>query len=192
MHDTGRVFFRLVAVATCAVAVLSGCSLRHHRVVVVTHTLPPVIDSPSPQPTRTVIREFRTYRTGQTATLAAQQGVSLRITVGKPSTSTTRLSSSYGYAPQHGHYVTFPITITNTGNKSIAVGPSIFVVQIAGQGVVTSYDGNSPYSGASRQLDTTELEPGDHVSAPLTFDVVRTHGRFDFRPVHATAAAWTF
>lgn len=191
VHDTGRVSFRLVALATCALALLAGCGFRHHRVVV-THTLPPVIETTSPQPARTVIHEFRTYRAGQTATLAAQRGVSLRLGVGKPSTSTTRLSSSYGYAPQHGHYVTFLISVTNTGSESIEISPRNFVVEIHGQGVVTSYDGNSPYSGASRQLDTTELEPGEHVSAPLTFDVRQTHGRLDFRPGRATAAAWTF
>ena len=189
--ETGPVSTRRLAAAGCALALLAGCGFRHHRVVI-THQLPPVIDSTSPRPTRTIIHDFRTYRVGQTASLAAQQGVALRIAVGKPSTSTTRLSSSYGYPPQHGHYVTFQITVTNTGTQSIEVSPRNFVVRIPGQGVVTSYDGNSPYSGASRQLDTTELAPGDHVSAPLTFDVASVHGRFDFRPVHATAAAWTF
>ena len=182
---------RAVALAMCLIAVLAGCNLRHHRVVV-THTLPPIIDSPSPQPTRTIIHQVRTYRAGQTATLAAQQGVALRLDVSKPSTSSTRLSPSYGYPPQHGHYVTFQVTVTNTGNLSIEISPHNFVAEIAGEGAVTSYDGNSPYSGASRQLDTTELAPGDHVSAPLTFDVRRTHGRLDFRPGKATAVAWTF
>jgi hypothetical protein len=185
------VSLRLLAAVTCGVALLTGCGFKHHRVVV-THTLPPIVDSPSPQPTRTIIHQFRTYRAGQTATLAAQQGVSLSLGVSKPSSSTTRLSSSYGYGPQHGHYVTFQITVTNTGEQSIEISPHNFVVRIPGEGEVTSYDGNSPYSGASRQLDTTELEPGDHVSAPLTFDVRSTHGRLDFRPGHVTAAAWTF
>jgi len=191
VHNTGWVSFRPLIAVTCAIALLSGCGFKHHRVVV-THTLPPIYDSPSPQPARTIVHDFRTYRAGQTATLAAQLGVALRIDVAKPSTSTTRLSASYGYPPQHGHYLTFRIAVTNTGNQSIEIGPRNFVVRIPGQGEVTSYDGNSPYSGASRQLDTTELEPGDHVSAPLTFDVTKTHGRLDFRPVHATAAAWTF
>jgi hypothetical protein len=182
---------RLLAAVTGVVALLAGCGFKHHRVVV-THTLPPIVDSPSPQPTRTVIHAFRTLRAGQTATLAAQRGVALSLRVSKPSTSTTRLSASYGYAPQHGHYVTFGITVTNTGDQSIEISPHNFVVRIPGEGDVTSFDGNSPYSGASRQLDTTELEPGDHVSAPLTFDVRRIHGRLDFRPGPATAAAWTF
>ena len=183
---------RFLALAACSAALAAGCAPVHHRVVV-THTLPPIIDTPSPRPARTIVHDFRTYRAGQTATLDAQQGVSFRIGVSKPQTSRTRLSASYGYAPQHGYYVTFHISLENTGSRSIEINPRDFVLRIAGQGTVTSYDGNSPYSGASRQLNTTELEPGDHDNAPLTFDVRRTHGRLDFRPGGGgTALAWTF
>jgi len=183
---------RLLAAAGCALALLAGCARVHHRVVI-THTLPPIIETQSPHPARTIVHDFRTYRAGETATLDAQQGVSFRIGVSKPETSRTRLSPSYGYAPQHGYYVTFHLTLVNTGSQPIEINPRDFVLRIPGQGTVTSYDGNSPYSGASRQLNTTELEPGDHDSAPLTFDVRRTHGRLDFRPGGAgTALAWTF
>lgn len=181
---------RLPAIALCALALLTGCVRVHHRVV--THNLPPITVSPSPRPVRTLIHAFHRYDAGQTAALDAQQGVSLRITVAKPSTSRTRLSSSYGYPPQHGYYLTFRISLVNTGSEPVELGPHNFVVVIPGQGTVTSYDGNSPYSGASRQLNTTELEPGDHETAPLTFDVRATHGRMDFRPARATAAQWRF
>jgi hypothetical protein len=106
--------------------------------------------------------------------------------------STTSLSSSHGYPPQHGYYVTFHLVVTNTGSQPVELGPRDFVVRLAGQGTVTSYDGNSPYSGASRQLDTTELEPGDSDRAPLTYDLRGRHGRFDYRPGGATVAVWTF
>jgi hypothetical protein len=57
---------------------------------------------------------------------------------------------------------------------------------------VTSYDGNSPYSGASRQLDTTELQAGDRVGAPLTFDTAWKHGRFVYAPDGSPAVVWRF
>jgi hypothetical protein len=72
------------------------------------------------------------------------------------------------------------------------INPRDFVVHIRRQGTVTSYDGNSPYSGANRQLDTTELEPGGTDRAPITFDARDPHGRFDYRPGRTTVAAWTF
>ena len=122
----------------------------------------------------------------------AQSGVGLRLTVSKPSTSTSSLSRSHGYPPQHGYYLTFRLVIRNTGSQPVVINPRDFVVHIPHQGAVTSYDGNSPYSGANRHLDTTEVEPGGTDRAPITFDVRAKHGRFDYRPGKATVAVWRF
>jgi hypothetical protein len=173
-----------------AAAVGCGHVVAHKRVV--THTLPPIISSPSPQPTRALVHAFHHYVAGQTARIEAQSGVSLRLSVSRPAASTTSLSSSHGYPPQHGYYLTFHLAVTNTGTQPVVIGPRDFVVHMPGQGTVTSYDGNSPYSGANKQLDTTELEPGDTDRAPLTFDVRSRHGRFDYRAGGTAVAVWTF
>ena len=183
---------RQLAVVACVAAALSGCGhIGVHRKVV-THTLPPKVVTPSPQPTKTVVHAFHRYTAGQTAQIDAQSGVSLSLTVSRPDVSGTSLSHSHGYPPQHGNYLTFQLVIRNTGTQSIIVNPRDFVVHIARQGTVTSYDGNSPYSGANRQLDTTEIEPGGHDRAPLTFDVRARHGRFDYRPGRRPVAVWAF
>jgi hypothetical protein len=175
----------------CAVvAALTGCGHVRHRVV--THHLPPVVTSPTPQPARTVVHAFPRQRAGESAVIHAQAGVGLRVTVSRPSVSRTSLSSTHGYPPQHGHYVTFHVAVANTGSKPVDLSPRDFSALIAHQGRVSTYDGNSPYSGADKQLDPTELEPGDTVHGPLTFDVRSTHGRFDYRPGGATVAEWTF
>ena len=181
---------RLVVFACVAIA-LTGCSHVVHRKVI-THTLPPSAASASPQPTKTIVHAFRRYDAGQTAAIDAQSGVGLRITVSRPSPSTTSLSRSHGYPPQHGYYLTFHLSLRNTGSQPVVINPRDFVVHIAHEGTVTSYDGNSPYSGANRQLDTTELEPGDSDRAPLTFDVRARHGRFDYHPGGTTVAVWAF
>ena len=181
---------RLVALA-CVAAALTGCGHVVHRKVV-EHTLPPKVDTPSPQPTKTILHAFHRYAAGETAEIDAQSGVALRITVSRPSVSTQSLSRSHGYPPQHGHYLTFHLVIRNTGSQPVVINPRDFVVRIARQGTVTSYDGNSPYSGANRQLDTTQLEPGGTDRAPITFDARATHGRFDYRPGRRTVAAWAF
>lgn len=178
--------------ALCGVAAtLTGCGhVTVHRQVI-THTQPPII-SVSPRPAQTIVHAFHRNHVGQTTTVQAQSGVSLRLTVSRPSVSTTRLSKSYGYPPQHRYYLTFHLVIANTGSQPVQLGPRDFVVRMPGQGSVSSYDGNSPYSGAHRQLDTTELEPGDTDRAPLTYDVIGKHGRFDYRPGGTTVAVWTF
>ena len=182
---------RALIIALLAAA-LTGCGhlVVHHRVV--TTTLPPIVTTPTAQPTRTILHTFHRYAAGQTADIEAQAGVSLRVTVSRPSVSRTSLSHSHGYPPQHGYYVTFHLDVVDTGSQPIVVSPRDFVVVMPHQGTVTSYDGNSPYSGASRQLDTTEVEPGGHDRAPLTFDVRGTHGRIDYRPGKEPVAVWTF
>ena len=148
--------------------------------------------SPSPRPTITTTLSARTLMAGATTDFTAQAGVSLRLTASKPSVSRTRLSSSYGYGPAHGYYVTFTLTIVNTGTRPVDIGPLNFHLRIPHEGVVTAYDGNSPYSGASTQLDNTELTPGERVRAPLTFDVRRPHGTLEYLPDRSAAVIWTF
>jgi hypothetical protein len=172
---------RVVTVALLAVA-LTGCGHDGHRQAVTT----------TPQPTRTIVHAFHRYAAGQTADIEAQAGVSLQLTVSKPVISRTSLSHSHGYPPRHGYYLTFQLHIVDNGTQPIELSPRDFVVRMPRQGTVTSYDGNSPYSGASKQLDTTELEPGGHDRAPLTFDVRGTHGRIDYRPGKKPVAVWTF
>ena len=148
--------------------------------------------TPAPAPTITVLKSARTMAAGATAPFQAQAGVSLRFTASRPSVSRTRLSSSYGYAPARGYYVTFNLTIVNTGTQTVQIGPSNFVAKIPGEGRVTSYDGNAPYSGASAQLDTTAIDPGQTVRAPITFDVRRPHGTLSFVPDRSAALIWRF
>jgi hypothetical protein len=147
---------------------------------------------PVPRPVRTVVRTTHTYAAGRTASLNAQAGVALRLTASAPDVSRGRLSSSHGYPPARGYYVTFHISVVNTGSKPIDLVPTSFYVRVPGEGRVTSYDGNSPYSGAGRQLDHTELDPGQTVRAPLTFDVRSPHGRLAFAPDGSAAIAWLF
>jgi len=148
--------------------------------------------SPSPRPTVTVTRSAHVLTAGETAAFTAQAGVSLRLTASKPKVSRGRLSHSYGYPPAHGYYVTFTLTIVNTGSQPVDLGPPNFHVRIAGEGVVTAYDGNAPYSGAPQQLDSTELDPGDRVRAPLTFDVRSPNGVLMYLPDRTAAVTWRF
>jgi hypothetical protein len=149
-------------------------------------------DSPSPRPTVTTTLSTRTLAAGATTDFTAQAGVSLRLSASKPRVSTSRLSSSYGHPPAHGYYVTFTLTIVNTGTRPVDLGPPNFHVRIPKEGVVTAYDGNAPYSGAPTQLDNTELAPGERVRAPLTFDVRRPHGVLMYLPDRSAAVTWTF
>lgn len=148
--------------------------------------------SPSPRPTITVTKSARVLDAGATTDFTAQAGVSLRLTASTPQVARGRLSRSYGYPPARGYYVTFVLTVVNTGSQPVDLGPPNFHVRIAGEGVVTSYDGNAPYSGASRQLDNTELAPGESLHAPLTFDVRRPHGVLMYLPDRSAAVTWRF
>ena len=146
----------------------------------------------TPRPTRTVISGARVYPAGDSAVVKAQAGVGLRLRASRPRLSRTSLSSSYGYAPQRGYYVTFRLRAVNTGRRAISLAPRDFYVRTSAGRRVTSYDGNSPYSGASAQLDATELDPGQKTAAPLTFDVGTRHGRLAFAPDGSPAVVWTY
>lgn len=181
-----------MAAAGLAVAVLlgaGGCRIRHSAQA--QPTVSPTL-SASPAPTITKLRSQQVVAMGAAVELHAQDGISLRLRASGPSVSRTRLSSSYGHGPARGYYVTFAITVVNTGSQPVDIGPSNFHLRIPGEGTVTSYDGNAPYSGASRQLDATELEPGDTVRAPLTFDVARPHGALLYLPDATPAVTWRF
>ena len=176
----------LVAMALAA-GVLSACAVKHGT--------PPaavIASSPAPRPTITTTLATRALRAGDSADFAAQAGVSMRLTTSAPRVSTTRLSRSYGHPPARGYYVTFTLTIVNTGSRPVDLGPPNFHVRIPGEGVVTAYDGNAPYSGAPTQLDNTELAPGERVRAPLTFDVRRPHGVLMYLPDRSAAITWSF
>lgn len=152
----------------------------------------PSTQRPSPVPTITLVRSGRVVPAGTTVPFQAQTGVSLRLHVSRPSLSRRRLSSSYGYAPAHGYYVTFQVTMVNTGRSPVDIGPSDFFVHVSRQGKVTTLMGNAPYSGASAQLDATQLDPGQSDSGPLTFDVRTTHGTLAFAPDGSPAVSWTY
>ena len=140
----------------------------------------------------TVVRAGRVVRAGTTVPFQAQAGVTLKIRASRPSLSRQRLSSSYGYAPARGYYVTFLVTLANTGRRPVDIGPGDFFVQVSWQGKVTTLMGNAPYSGASAQLDTTQLDAGQTVSGPLTFDVRSPHGTLAFAPDGSPAVSWTY
>ena len=145
-----------------------------------------------PAPTKTIIRSGQIVRAGATVPFRAQAGVALSLRASRPSLSRQRLSSSYGYAPAHGYYVTFVLTLVNTGTSSVDIGPGDFYVRVSRQGKVTTLMGNAPYSGASAQLDSTQLDAGQTISAPLTFDVIGPHGTLAFAPDGSPAVSWTY
>lgn len=180
---------RFVPVALIAAALVTGCASTHPTL---TSPVQTITQSPTPRPTVTVLRSGIVVAAGHSATVHAQQGVTLTIRASRPSISRTRLSSSYGYPPANGYYVTFQMTIVNTGSDPVAIGPSSFRVRVRGQGVVTVTSGNAPYSGASSQLDSTEIDPGESLSGPLTFDVRRVHGTLEYAPDKSAAITWVF
>lgn len=114
------------------------------------------------------------------------------IRVGKPRVSTTRLSPSYGDNPIHGYFVNFPIKILNIGTRPLILERLDFYVDTPGLGKVNTNEGAAPYSGAPRQLDTTELEKGQSISNFLAFDVSTPHGKFIYGPGGKTSVAWRF
>jgi hypothetical protein len=173
---------------------VTSCTVSRHRTI----TGPTVVTTTTrtaraPQPTRTVIRNYRTYQAGQTGVLTSRsQHASLLMTVRKPTTSTTRLSPTYGDAPAHGHYVTFVLTIKNNGRVPILLQRLDFFVTTPGAAKTTTDDGNAPYSGSGTQLDTTELVPGKRVTNNLTFDVAHPTGTLFYAPNGEKAIAWKF
>ena len=178
------------AVAVSMVATLTaGCAGGHPAVQPSpsVSTLPP-----SPRPTVTIVRSGVVIAAGRGATVHAQAGVALTVTASRPSVSRTRLSRSYGYPPAYGYYVTFQLTIVNRGTEPVAIGPSSFFVRVTGQGKVTVTTGNAPYSGASSQLDSTQIDPGQTLRGPLTFDVRRVHGTLAYAPDGTAAVTWLF
>jgi hypothetical protein len=145
----------------------------------------PTVTTTSTHHTKTtiiVVKGFRTLRIGQAAQLGtAGQAAAELIKIGKPSVSRTRLSS-YADDPEHGYFITFPIKIYNDGTAPLLVNRLDVWVKVPGQGVVNNNGGAAPFSGAPRQLDTTELEGGQGVSNVMTFDVSSTHGTFFYGP----------
>lgn len=174
--------------AAAVVAAGAGCAGSSSA----PQTLPSQTQPVKPVPTRTIVKNSRIVAAGRAVPFAAQRGVTLRLRASAPQVSRTSLSSTYGYPPSHGYYVTFRLTITNTGRKPVQIGPSNFALTVPGQGRVTSYDGNGPYSGAHAQLDTTEISPGDVIRAPLSFDVRTPHGRLLFLPDKTAAVIWRY
>jgi len=178
---------------TIAAIGLSGCavgggSTTPGRVLVTT-----VTRSATPNPQRTVVRKYPTLRAGEAGVISSPaQHASLRMAVGPPRVSQTRLSPTYGYPPRYGHYVTFRLTITNTGKAAIEIQRLDFWVRTPGAKMTTTDDGNSPYSGSGSQLDTTELTAGQHVSNDLTFDVAHPSGTLYYGPRGHKELAWTF
>jgi hypothetical protein len=180
---------RLTATAVVLAAVgLTGCAG--------TSPAPQTQQSPTqrvtPLPARTIVKNSRTVAAGRAVPFVAQRGITMRLKASAPKVSRGSLSSNYGYPPSHGYYVTFQLTIANTGSKPVQIGPGNFAVSVAGQGRVTSYDGNGPFSGAHAQLDNTEIAPGDVVRAPLSFDVRTPRGRLLFLPDNSAAVIWRF
>jgi hypothetical protein len=161
----------------------------------------PVISSPAarppsaghPSPRRTVLLPpRRNVAVGQTVTITdPTTGAALQIEVGAPTASAGALGS-YGYGPQEGLYLTFPITVRDTGRAPVLVEVLDFLVDEPGLPGRNVYDGNSPYSGAPRQLDNTVLAPGQAVSGVLTYDEPARHGVLRWVIGNATECSWSF
>ena len=194
---------RLLAVAILALlasgaAVAASGMPAKHVTAAPTPTPTPKRTTPPPKtrprPVRTVVVSGPTLQAGQTGIVSnPAQGMSLRLTAARPSISRTRLSSSYGYPPEHGFYVTFTMTVVNHGSQPLRIGPLDFFTQVpAGGRKTTTEDGAAPYSGASAQFDNTFLDPGESYSAPLTFDVSATHGVLSYAPDGSPAVSWRF
>jgi len=181
---------RLTVLATAVVAFSTACGGQSAQPQSAPSSGGPA--SVSPAPVRTVVKNSRVVDAGRAVPFRAQRGVTLRLRASSAEVSRSSLSANYGYPPSHGFYVTFRLTITNTGSKSVQIGPSNFVVVIPGEGRVTSYDGNAPFSGAPRQLDTTQITPGEVLHGPLSFDVRTPHGRLQFVPDTSAAIVWRF
>lgn len=180
--------------AVIGLAVLAaGCNFGAHKTVV--RSIGPgktVTHSPHPQPTQTIHKGYPTVTQGTTTTITAQGGYALTMSAGAPSVSKTRLSPNYGYAPEHGYYITFPLNIKNTGQAPLLIERLDFYVKIPGEGKITTNDGAAPYSGAPQQLDTTPLAPGNKLKNKLTFDVSKTKGTLYYAPGGKPSIAWTF
>jgi hypothetical protein len=149
---------------------------------------------PTPKRTVKVYSPNHVLRIGQVAQIGKPgKGPAALIKILPPKVSRTRLSPSYGYAPAHGYYVNFYIEMYNDGTKPLLVDRLDFWVVTAGSGKVNTNQGNSPFSGASRQLDTTELESGQGVKNYLAFDVSVPHGTFYYGPGgKKVSVAWRF
>jgi hypothetical protein len=184
---------RILAFAAATAVGLGGCAFGSGSDTpgpVVTTT---VTRHAHPKPQRTVIRDYRTYQAGQTGVLSSpSQHAALQIAVGPPSVSQTRLSKTYGYSPRNGNYVTFRLTISNTGQVPIEIQRLDFWLTTPGVKKTTTDDGNSPFSGSGSQLDTTELTPGQDVTNDLTFDVAHPTGTLFYGPGGRKQLAWTF
>ena len=146
-----------------------------------------------PVPVKTVVRNYPVYRAGQAGAVSSPgQHAALRIMVSRPAVSTTSLSRGYGYSPRYGHYVSFRLTIRNTGKVPVTVGPLDFWVRTRGAARTTTDDGNAPYSGSSRQLDSTVLAVGHQVRNELTFDVADPSGTLFYGSRGSRAIGWSF
>lgn len=133
------------------------------------------------------------YRAGQTGVLRSpSQHAALTITPSRPSVSTTALSTTFGDPPLHGYYVTFHLVVTNTGHVPVEIDRLDFWVATPGARRTTTNEGNAPFSGSSRQLDTTELAPGHSLHNDLTFDVARPTGTLVYGAKGRRELAWTY
>lgn len=146
---------------------------------------------PSPRPTVTLPARSK-FLVGQTATVIdAATSAALQITVGAPQVTSGALGS-YGYGPQEGLYLSFPVTVHNSGSVAVVVHVLDFVVDEPTLPDRTVDEGNTPYSGAPRQLDNTVLAPGQQVSNVLTYDEPGRHGRLRWVTGGVTACSWSF
>jgi hypothetical protein len=146
-----------------------------------------------PVPSTTIFHSHHVYAVGQTGVLdSPSQHAGLRVEVAPPSRSRRPLSSHYGDPPKFGRFVTFRLTFRNTGLVPVEIRRLDFWVRTPGARRTTTNDGNAPFSGASRQLDTTELEPGRTLTNDLTFDVADPTGTLFYAPEGRPALAWTF
>lgn len=183
---------RSAAVALAVVALASGCQVGHTTTEPGPTTTTYITHTPHPHRT-TIIKGYRTFGAGTTGSIGVpSQGAAMVITAKVPSVSRNRLSPTYGYPPAHGYYVTFPLIIKNTGQQSLLIERLDFYVKTPGLGKITTNDGNAPYSGSPRQLDSTLLAPGKTLSNNLTFDVSRPRGTFYYAPGGKPSIAWTF
>lgn len=178
----------VLATAGCAAPASSPAVVLASRVPdLPTRTARPSLPVPAPAP----VKPLCPQPMGGTITLRdPATGASLRLTVGHPSVSTTSLSSSYGDPPRHGLYVTVHVRLVDTGNQPVTIGPADFYVHQPGRADTTTNDGNAPYSGASRALDSTAADPGETVTGPLTFDLADRHGLLVYAPAAKPTCGW--
>lgn len=172
-------------------ALLAGCGTGTSRPAALARTTPPPHPSPSPTPTRAVPSGPTACRLGVPVTLTGTGGEQIRLDVSGPSVHTGPFAD-WAYGPRYGYYLTFTASFVDTGRTPVIINPLNFLVNEPGDPDVNIYAGNAKYSGASRVLDHTFIDPGQSDAGPLNYDVPGVHGTLTYARRGLPTCVWRF